>query len=71
MTMCATVVEVRDGSLLVCDRGAGQEVVVHTPCACRFCVGDFLRIQYNGVMTLSIPPQISADCIVRISCQGC
>lgn len=71
MTMCATLVEVQGDSLLVCDRATGQEVVVHTPCTCRFRAGDLLRIQYNGAMTMSIPPQISADCIVRLSSRGC
>ena len=47
----------------------GRDVVVHTPCAGRFCVGDRVRIGYNGIMTMSLPPQISAECIVRIP--GC
>ena len=69
MTMQATVMEVRESSLLVCDLSMGRDVVVHTPCAGRFCVGDRVRIGYNGIMTMSLSPQISAECIVRIP--GC
>lgn len=59
MTMHATVMEVRESNLLVCDLSMGRDVVVHTPCAGRFCVGDRVRIGYNGIMTMSLPPQIS------------
>ena len=30
-----------------------------------------LRGQYSGAMTMSIPPQISADCVKRVPCGGC
>ena len=66
MTMQATVLQVRRNQLLVFDWETKQQVVVHTPLSCRFRVGGLVCIQYNGVMTLSIPPQISAIRIVSI-----
>ena len=69
VTMHARILEVRCGDLLVCDLQTNQEVVVHTPNSCRFRTGDHICIHYNGAMTMSIPPQISAD---RICCvPGC
>ena len=66
MTMQATVLQVRRNQLLVFDWETKQQVVVHTPLSCRFRVGGLVCIQYNGVMTLSIPPQISAIRIFSI-----
>ena len=66
MTMKATVLQVQNNALLVCDQSNGQEVLVHTSQARCFCPGDRICIQYNGVMTLSIPPQISAESICKI-----
>ena len=60
MTMQATVRRVECNSLLVFDREMSQTVMVHTADACRFRVGDFVCIRYSGVMTMSIPPQITA-----------
>ena len=40
-------------------------VQVNTANACCYQVGDCLCIHYNGAMTNSIPPQISATCIHR------
>ena len=67
-TMCATVCQVQRCCLCVCDHCTNQEVLVHYNCSCCFHVGDRVCIHYNGVMTGSIPPQITADCIERISC---
>lgn len=70
MTMNATVLNVKKCSLLVCDHCTSQKVIVHTPKACCFCDGDKICIEYNGIMTRSIPPQITADNITRIpSCE--
>lgn len=69
--MNATVLRVQDCDLLVCDHCASQEVVVHTPDANCFCVGDRVCIEYNGAMTLSLPPQITAICIRKLPCCGC
>lgn len=68
MTMWATVLEVRNSSLLVLDRSTCQQVIVFAQNTRCFCVGDCVRIEYNGIMTLSIPPQITADCICRVCC---
>lgn len=67
-TMHATVLRVCPCQLLVCDHCTSQEVLVHTPNACCFCVGDHVCIEYNGAMSLSLPPQISAICITKIRC---
>lgn len=64
--MTAIVREVENCSLLVCDCCTSQEVVVHTPIACCFCFGDKVCIRYNGIMTMSLPPQITATCIKKI-----
>ena len=62
-TMIATVREVECCRLLVCDHCTNQEVLVLTDDACCFNCGDCVCIHYNGVMTRSIPPQITATCI--------
>ena len=67
VTLEARVLRVCRCELLVCDLCTAQEVLVHTPKACCFQVGDCVRIQYGGMMTLSIPPQISADGICRMN----
>lgn len=64
--MLAIVLEVRRGSLLVRDLATGQNVVVNTNNARRFQRGDRIGIWYNGIMTNSLPPQISATRIVRL-----
>ena len=66
-TMCAVVCQVQDGSLLVCDQSNCQQVQVNTSCANCYSAGDRICIHYNGAMTNSIPPQISADCIHKVS----
>ena len=68
-TMRAVVCQVQEGSLLVCSQDTGQQVRVHTSCAHCYAAGDHICIHYNGVMTASIPPQISAQCIHKVS--GC
>ena len=65
--MRARVSEVREGDLLVRDCRTGQEVLVHTDCAGDFCVGDCVCIHFSGIMTMSLPPQISADSIRCLS----
>lgn len=67
-TMCATVRQVCPCSLLVCDCATDQEVLVHTPNACCFSCGECVCIHFSGAMTMSIPPQISADCVHRVAC---
>lgn len=67
MIMKALVVSVQRDSLLVRDLASGQNVRVNTPMAQQFCPGNVVLIRYNGMMTMSIPPQISAQSIRRIA----
>lgn len=67
MTMCAEVIGTDCGRLLVSELPSGEEVLVNANCICRFKKGDKIKIIYDGIMTRSIPPQISAD---RICCCG-
>lgn len=60
MTMQATVLRVMPHQLLVFHHDTAQTILVHTPDACRFGVGDFVCIRFSGAMTMSIPPQITA-----------
>lgn len=59
------VLHVRRDHLLVRDCRTGQEVRVNTPRARRFRRGESVVVQYSGAMTMSIPPQISAQSIMR------
>ena len=70
-TMTAIVTQVQNNCLCVCDCSTNQNVLVHTPQACCFNVSDRVCIQYNGIMTLSMPPQITAICISRRSDSCC
>lgn len=63
MFLLATVLAVERGSLLVLDLASQQRVRVITPNTCCFRRGSVVRIQYDGVMTKSIPPQITAQSI--------
>ena len=63
VTMRAQVLEVFCDALLVCNLSTCQQVRVNTPDACCYQVGQCLCITYNGVMTTSLPPQISATSI--------
>ena len=71
MIMTATVLSTQRDNLLVFDFSNRQQVQVNTNGTFRFCPGDLVRIRYNGAMTMSIPPQISATSIVRISSARC
>ncbi len=68
VTMNATILQVCDCELLVCDTCNTQEVLVRTSQANCFSVGERVCIEYNGVMTRSIPPQITATCIYPMGC---
>lgn len=65
-TICATVLRGGRCRLCVCDHCTGQEIIVHTPCACHFRRGDCVCIKFSGAMTMSIPPQITAICIEKV-----
>lgn len=71
MVMCATILEVNRNSLLVRDNATSQDVLVNTSCVCHFRVNDRVKIIYNGIMTMSIPPQISAAKIIRTPFNRC
>lgn len=61
-TMTAKVLRrINPCCLLVCDCSPCREVLVHTNQACRFAPGDLVCIHYSGAMTMSIPPQITAQ----------
>lgn len=61
VTMFATVVQAWGSQVLVTNNANGQEVLVNTNYSTRnLSAGDQVRIQFNGAMTASIPPQISA-----------
>ena len=63
VTMKACILRVCCCELLVCDLDTCQKVCVHTPRACCFQAGQKVCIEYSGAMTMSLPPQITADCI--------
>lgn len=63
VTMKARVLRTCGCELLVCDLCGSQEVLVRTNEACCFQPGQCVCITYNGVMTRSVPPQITADCV--------
>ena len=71
VTMNACILRVCCCELLVCDLCTCQEVLVHTENACCFQVGQRVCIEYNGAMTMSIPPQISAACVKPLNHCGC
>lgn len=69
VTMIATVVQAWGTQVLVTDSANGQEVLVNTNNSTgNLMAGEQVRIVFNGVMTASIPPQISAQsiCVLRV-----
>lgn len=69
VTMIATVVRAWGSQVLVNDSANGQEVLVNTGYSTgNLAAGDQVRIVYDGVMTASLPPQISAQsiCVLRV-----
>lgn len=69
VTMLATVVQAWGSQVLVNDNSNGQEVLVNTEYSTgNLAAGDQVRIVFNGVMTASLPPQISAQsiCVLRV-----
>jgi ribosomal protein L21E len=67
MEMIATVIKANSESLLVVDTATGNEVRVNFRNARKFSPGNTVKIIFNGIMTKSMPPQISADSIQLIS----
>ena len=69
VTMLATVVRAWGSQVLVTDNANGQEVLVNTQnSTSNLNAGDQVRIVFDGIMTASIPPQISAQsiCVLRV-----
>ena len=70
VTMLATVVQSWNTTqVLVTDNANGQQVLVNTNHNTgNLTPGDQVRIVFNGVMTASLPPQISAQsiCVQRV-----
>ncbi len=69
--MCAVILEVNKDNLLVRDNATNQEVLVHMNCACNWHINERIIILYNGIMTMSIPPQISASRILKAPFHRC
>ncbi len=67
MLIFAKVLEIEKNRILVMDYNTNQEVAVNLQCGCNFRVGDMIQIVYNGIMTMSIPPQINAQRITVIN----
>jgi len=67
MVIHATVIEVNPRNLLVNDHQTGNEIMVHSQKSGNFSIGDHIKITHNGQMTRSIPPQISAISIERLT----
>lgn len=67
MIMTATVRQTNFRNLLVVDSSTNQEVLVHFRDSHRFSLDDHITITFNGQMTRSIPPQITAISIQRIT----
>ncbi|MCI8423315.1 MAG: hypothetical protein HFF50_07285 [Lawsonibacter sp.] len=70
-TICGPVTGIDCCELLVCDHATGQEVLVHTPNACCFSCGDCVCVHHCGFMTMSLPPQVTATCVKRVTSCGC
>ncbi len=69
VTLLGTVVRAWGSQVLVTDNSNGQEVLVNTNnSTSNLNAGDQVRIVFDGIMTSSIPPQISAQsiCVLRM-----
>lgn len=66
MFITAVILQVNSGNLLVRDFDNNQEILVHLRDSRGFRIGEQIRIGFNGQMTRSIPPQITATSIQRI-----
>lgn len=72
------VVELMDGGFLMRDADAGQVLIHVTPDTLLsgillknpIAVGQYVFVQYNGIMTRSLPPQVSAQRIGCYTLQG-
>ena len=62
ITMLGTVLQAWGSQVLIRDNSNGEQVLVN------LYAGDQVRIEFDGAMTASIPPQISAMsiCVQRV-----
>ena len=69
VSMIATVFRAWGSQVVVTDNANGQEVLVNTNhSTSNLMTGEQVRIVYDGIMTASLPPQISAQsiCVLRV-----
>lgn len=66
MFIMAIILQVNSGNLMVRNFENNQEILVHFRDSRNFRSDEHVRIEFNGQMTLSIPPQITAISILRI-----
>lgn len=62
----AIIIRINANNILVRDLDTNQEILVHYCNSRQFRLGERIRIEFTGQMTLSLPPQISAISIQRI-----
>ena len=58
-TLCATVMQVDQQNIMVCNYSNNQEVLVHTKDACRFSKGNCVCIHFSGQPALCVPEALS------------
>lgn len=71
MILLVSVISVYDDQLLVFDLTDRRQVRVMVQNTGRFRAGDLLRIRFDGTATKSIPPQITAQHITKLSPPQC
>ena len=71
MTMTARVLEVHGSELLVLDLEGLQEVIVHMQTPYYVYPQDQISIEFDGIMTRSIPAQVVAREITHLSSCSC
>lgn len=62
----AIIIRINSNNILVRDLETNQEILVHFRNSRQFRPGERVEIEFNGQMTHSIPPQITATSIKRI-----
>lgn len=69
MILIGTVERVGPGRFVLRERRNGRRVVVFTRQTRCIFPGDLVSVLYNGVMTRSFPPQVTAIAVRRLSPQ--
>ena len=70
-----TILEVQEDGLLIMDEAQGEVLVLISDetvqeTGYELAVGDYVYVDYNGVMTRSLPPQVTAGRIVSHKLEG-